>query len=103
MPAIRAVVVRIGLVGDAAVIGEADAPALVAAGTGGEHDWQQQDRRALCRYPQNTTRLSEADAGGVLDLSQMKGNLHLGFILKRSRSKQYRPDTIGEAMVRAGP
>src|SRR6266850_7496223 len=48
-----AIVVWIGLVGDAAIVGEADAPAVIAAGAGRERDRQQQDRHMLRNLPQD--------------------------------------------------
>jgi hypothetical protein len=47
-----AVIVGIRLVGDTAIVGIGDAPAVIAARAGGERDRQQQDRRALCCYSQ---------------------------------------------------
>src|SRR5258707_1995155 len=47
-----AVIVRIRLAGEAAIIGIGYASALIAAGAGRKRDRQHQDRRARCRYSQ---------------------------------------------------
>ena len=39
---------RIGLVGDAAIVGKRDRPAFIAGSTSRKHDRQQQDRRKFC-------------------------------------------------------
>ena len=48
-----AIVVRIGLIGDAAVVRVADAPAVIAAGAGRKQDRQQQKCRMLRKFPQD--------------------------------------------------